>query len=183
MTPAAKARARRILKALYKEYPDAHCELDYKSPYELLIATILSAQATDVGVNKATPKLFAKFPEPADYAATTPLTIEPYVKSLGFFRMKAKAIHESMKSIESMENLGGLSPKDAREPSWPRALMEEKTLPALKDRLERDYVLHHLRRLRGDAAEVSRLLGVSRKHFYRRCQQLGIRLRDIKRGI
>ncbi len=108
MTPAAKARARRILKALYKQYPDAHCELDYESPHELLIATILSAQATDVGVNKATPKLFAKFPRPADYAATTPRAIEPYVRSLGFFRMKARAIHESMKSIE--QEFGGTVP-------------------------------------------------------------------------
>jgi len=106
--PAAKARARRILKALYAQYPDAHCELDYASPHELLIATILSAQTTDVGVNKATPKLFAKFPKPADYAAATPRSIEPYVKSLGFFRMKARAIHESMKTIE--RDFGGTVP-------------------------------------------------------------------------
>jgi len=98
-TPAAMARARRILKGLYKYYPDAHCELDYNAPHELLIATILSAQATDVGVNKATPKLFAKFPKPADYAASTPKKIEPYVKSLGFFRNKAKAVYEAMKTI------------------------------------------------------------------------------------
>ncbi len=97
--PAAKARARRILKGLYKHYPDAHCELDYAAPHELLIATILSAQATDVGVNKATPILFAKFPKPADYASVTAKKIEPYVKSLGFFRNKAKAVHESMKTI------------------------------------------------------------------------------------
>jgi len=106
--PAARARARRILKALYKQYPDAHCELDYGSPHELLIATILSAQATDVGVNKATPKLFEKFPEPADYAVATPSSIEPYVKSLGFFRMKARAIHESMKTI--VQDFGGTVP-------------------------------------------------------------------------
>ncbi len=107
-TPAATARARRILKALYKHYPDAHCELDYESPHELLIATILSAQATDVGVNKATPKLFAKFPRPSDYAAATPRAIEPYVKSLGFFRMKSRAIHESMNTIE--KDFGGTVP-------------------------------------------------------------------------
>ena len=98
-TPAAKARARRILKGLYTHYPEAHCELVYAAPHELLIATILSAQATDVGVNKATPKLFAKFPKPADYASVTAKKIEPYVKSLGFFRNKAKAVHESMKTI------------------------------------------------------------------------------------
>ncbi len=98
-SPAQKARAKRILNALYKHYPDAHCELDYRNPHELLVATILSAQATDVAVNKATPKLFAAFPTPADYAATTPRRLEPYVKSLGFFRNKAKAIHEAMKTV------------------------------------------------------------------------------------
>ena len=88
--PAAKARARRILKGLYKHYPDAHCELDYAAPHELLIATILSAQATDVGVNKATPRLFARFPTPADYASVTAKKIEPYVKSLGFFTTRPR---------------------------------------------------------------------------------------------
>src|SRR6058998_3231370 len=94
-----KARARGILRALYKHYPEAHCELDYRNPHELLVATILSAQALDTSVNKATPALFAAFPQPADYAAATPKKIEPYVHSLGFFRNKAKAIHESMKTI------------------------------------------------------------------------------------
>jgi endonuclease-3 len=96
---AQKARARRILDGLYKHYPDAHCELDYHTPHELLIATILSAQATDVGVNKATPKLFATFPTPADYAKAGATKIEPYVRSLGFFRNKARAIHEAMKTV------------------------------------------------------------------------------------
>src|SRR5262245_54596711 len=85
-TAAQKTRARKILAELYKHYPDAHCELDFKTPHELLVATILSAQATDVGVNKATPALFKAFPTPADYAKTTPEQIQPYVKSLGFFR-------------------------------------------------------------------------------------------------
>ncbi len=98
-TSADKARAKRILDALYREYPDAHCELNYTNPHELLIATILSAQATDVSVNKATPKLFKAFPTPADYAATAPKDIEPYVRSLGFFRNKAKAVHGSMTMI------------------------------------------------------------------------------------
>jgi endonuclease III len=98
-SPASKARAGRILKGLYKHYPDAHCELDYRNPHELLVATVLSAQATDVGVNKATPKLFAAFPTPADYARAGTAKIEPYVRSLGFFHNKAKAIHEAMKTI------------------------------------------------------------------------------------
>ena len=112
-TPAEKARARRILKGLYKHYPDAECELDYTTAHELLIATILSAQATDVGVNKATPKLFAKFPTPADYAAATPKKIEPYVKSLGFFRMKSKSVHEAMKMI--VQKHGGEVPRTMDE--------------------------------------------------------------------
>jgi len=94
-----KARARRILDGLYKHYPDAHCELDYTSPHELLVATILSAQATDVGVNKATPKLFKAFPTPADYAKATPARIEPYIKTIGLFRSKAKSVHEAMTMI------------------------------------------------------------------------------------
>jgi endonuclease-3 len=98
-TKAEKARARRILDALYKHYPDAHCELDYSSPHELLVAVILSAQATDVGVNKVTPKLFATFPTPADFAKATPAKIEKHIKSIGLFRNKAKAIHSAMGTI------------------------------------------------------------------------------------
>ncbi len=98
-TSADKARAKRILDALYREYPEAHCELEYTNPHELLIATILSAQATDVAVNKATPKLFKAFATAADYAATAPKDIEPYVRSLGFFRNKARAVHGSMTMI------------------------------------------------------------------------------------
>ncbi len=107
-TPAARSRARRIFNALQKRYPDAHCELDYRHPHELLVATILSAQATDIGVNKATPELFAKFPTPADYATTSPRRIEPYVRSLGFYRNKARAIHEAMKTI--VQEYGGVVP-------------------------------------------------------------------------
>jgi endonuclease-3 len=112
-TPEAKARAQKLYKALLKRYPDAHCELDFRNPHELLIATILSAQATDVGVNKATPALFAKFPTPADYAKASPEAIEPFVKSLGFFRMKSKAVYEAMKSVT--ENFGGEVPNTMDE--------------------------------------------------------------------
>jgi len=107
-TASAKARAARLYAALQERYPDAHCELAFSSPHELLIATILSAQATDVAVNKATPALFARFPTPADYAKATPEQIEPYVRTLGFFRMKAKAVHEAMKAVA--EKFGGKVP-------------------------------------------------------------------------
>jgi len=98
-TAAQKERAKRVLAELYKYYPNAHCELDYKTPHELLVATILSAQATDAAVNKATPALFRAFPTPAAFAAATPAQIEPYVKSLGFFRNKSKAVHGAMTMV------------------------------------------------------------------------------------
>ena len=100
--PAEKKRAARLYSALEKEYPDAHCELNYDSPHELLVATILSAQATDVGVNKATPGLFEAFPEPADYAAVTPEEIEPYINSIGLFRNKAKSVHAAMERVTNV---------------------------------------------------------------------------------
>lgn len=98
-TPAERVRAKRLLALLRECYPDAHCELAHTSPHELLIATILSAQCTDAAVNRATPALFARFPTPAAYASATPEVIEPFVRSLGFFRSKARAIHESMRAI------------------------------------------------------------------------------------
>lgn len=91
-----RRRAAAILGALRRRYPDARCELDATTPHELLVATILSAQATDVGVNKATPGLFAAFPTPADYAAATPADIEPHVRTLNFWRNKAKSVHGAM---------------------------------------------------------------------------------------
>jgi len=96
---AQKRRASRLYAALMKAYPDAHCELQYETPHELLIATILSAQATDVGVNKATPSLFKAFPRPEDYAKATPQDIEPHINSIGLFRNKAKSVHAAMTRI------------------------------------------------------------------------------------
>lgn len=99
ISEARRARALALLEALREHYPDAHCELNYRTPHELLIATILSAQTTDVAVNKATPALFAAFPTPADYARATPQQIEPYIKSIGLYRNKAKALHAAMGAI------------------------------------------------------------------------------------
>lgn len=108
VTAAERRRAGELLQALRAAYPDARCELDYSTPHELLVATILSAQATDVGVNKATPALFKRFPTPADYAAATPAEIEPYIRTIGLFRNKAKAIHSAMTDI--VEVFGGRVP-------------------------------------------------------------------------
>lgn len=113
VTPAQRARAARLADALRAANPDAHCELDYRSPHELLVATILSAQATDVSVNKATPALFARFPTPADYAAATPADIEPFIKTIGLFRMKARAVHAAMTAVHT--NFGGRVPRTMNE--------------------------------------------------------------------
>lgn len=113
VSAAQRRRAAKLNALLTKHYPDAHCELNYKSPHELLVATILSAQTTDAGVNKATPALFARYPTPADYAAATPADIEPLIRSLGFFRNKAKAIHSSMTDV--VNRFGGEVPRSMSE--------------------------------------------------------------------
>lgn len=99
-----RRRALRVLDDLAAAYPDARCELNYASPHELLVATILSAQATDAGVNKVTPELFKRFPTPRAYAAATPEQIEPYIRSIGLFRTKARAIHAAMVRIVEVYN-------------------------------------------------------------------------------
>ncbi|GMV26268.1 MAG: endonuclease III [Phycisphaerae bacterium] len=101
------------MAALDEHYPTAHCELKFTSPHELLVATILSAQSTDAGVNRATPALFARFPRPADYAASTPAEIERFIRSIGLYRAKARAIHEAMTAI--VERFGGQVPRTMDE--------------------------------------------------------------------
>ncbi len=113
VAPAQRARALSLLEALRTSYPDAHCELSYTTPHELLVATILSAQTTDVSVNKATPALFARYPTPADYASATPEEIEPYIRTLGFFRNKAKALHLAMRAL--VEHHAGQVPQTMDE--------------------------------------------------------------------
>jgi len=92
MPRSPKGRARLTHERLALEYPEALCELDHHNPFELLVATILSAQATDVGVNKATPALFARFPDPESLAEVEPEQVEPYVATIGLFRQKSKSL-------------------------------------------------------------------------------------------
>jgi endonuclease-3 len=112
-TAAQKERAAELLAMLKARYPDAHCELDWSKPHELLIATILSAQCTDVAVNKATPGLFKAFPTPADYARATPAEIEPFIRSIGLFRSKARAVHETCRTL--IDRFGGEVPRTMEE--------------------------------------------------------------------
>jgi endonuclease III len=89
---ARTRRARRINRVLAETYPDAHCELDFSTPLELLVATILSAQTTDVRVNMVSPVLFAKYRTAADYAAADRAELEGLIQSTGFFRAKTNAL-------------------------------------------------------------------------------------------
>jgi endonuclease III len=85
-------RARKTNRLLAEQYPDAHCELDFSTPLELLVATILSAQSTDKGVNLVTPTLFARYPDAHAYATANPEDIEQIVRPTGFFRAKTRSI-------------------------------------------------------------------------------------------
>jgi endonuclease-3 len=85
-------RARRINRELAELYPYAHPELDFENPFQLLVATVLSAQTTDLRVNQTTPALFAKYPTPEDMAAANPEELEEIIRPTGFFRNKAKAL-------------------------------------------------------------------------------------------
>lgn len=85
-------RARRINRTLAQRYPDAHCELDFTTPLELLVATVLSAQCTDKRVNLVTPTLFARYPDAFAYAAADRAELEDLIRSTGFFRAKAESV-------------------------------------------------------------------------------------------
>jgi endonuclease-3 len=107
---AKKARARRIIARLERAYPDAKCALDFTTPLELLVATILSAQCTDERVNMVTPALFRTYGDAGDYAREKPETLEKAIHSTGFFRAKAKAIIGMARALT--EKHGGEVPRD-----------------------------------------------------------------------
>ena len=94
-------------------FPDAHCELNHRNAFELLIATILSAQATDVGVNKVTPKLFERFPTPAHLAAASEESVIECIQSLGLYRSKAKNIRLCAQQL--LERFNGEVPSTREE--------------------------------------------------------------------
>jgi len=106
--PLAPERIAEILKRLDAQYPTATCALKHRNAWELLVATILSAQCTDVRVNMVTPELFRKYPTPKELAAVPPEAIEPDIRSTGFFRNKSKSITGAAKAI--MEQHGGEVP-------------------------------------------------------------------------
>jgi endonuclease III len=93
--------ARSLLRALEHQHPNADTELHYSSPFELLVATILSAQTTDVGVNSVTPALFARYPDADALSTATPSELEGLIKKTGFFRQKARALIGMSKGLVS----------------------------------------------------------------------------------
>ena len=105
-----KRRARRILTILARAYPDWGPTLEFRSPFELLVATILAAQAQDDRVNQVTRRLFAKYRGPADYLKVAPAELERDVHETGFFRQKAKAIRACSQQL--LEDFGGVVPGD-----------------------------------------------------------------------
>ena len=108
-----RVRARAIVHTLARLYPDARCALDYGNPLELLIATILSAQCTDVRVNMVTPALFARFPDARAFADANPHELERLIQSTGFFRAKAKNIQACCRQL--VEQHGGQVPASLDE--------------------------------------------------------------------
>jgi len=97
-------RAKALVTAFPKVYPDAHCELNFKTPLQLLVATILSAQCTDKRVNMVTPSLFARYRSAADFARATPAELEKAIQSTGFFRNKARSIRAAATAIQTLHN-------------------------------------------------------------------------------
>jgi endonuclease-3 len=105
-----KDRAAAIADLLAGEYPDARCELDYRSPWELLVATMLSAQCTDVRVNRVTPDLFAHWPQAADLAVAGQEDVEAVIRSTGMYRRKAASLRAAARIVA--EQHGGSPPAD-----------------------------------------------------------------------
>jgi len=109
----ASAAPDELRARLARALPDPRCELEFADPWQLLIATILSAQSTDARVNQVTPALFRRFPTPAALAAASQEEVEALVKSTGFFRNKARAIREASQGI--VERFGGQVPRSLEE--------------------------------------------------------------------
>jgi endonuclease-3 len=124
-SPALRRRTAQILAILKRTYPDAHCALHFKTPLELLIATILSAQCTDERVNQVTPALFARCPDAASLAAISQSELEKIIHSTGFYRAKARSLRYCAASIvadhqgkvprtmEALHKLAGVGRKTA----------------------------------------------------------------------
>ncbi|MBK0348422.1 endonuclease III [Aerococcaceae bacterium zg-ZJ1578] len=109
----SKKRARKVIEEIIALYPDVPPSLNFTNTFELVIAVTLSAQTTDVAVNKVTPALFKRFPTPYELAAATPSDIEPYIATLGLYRNKAKFLQKCAQQL--VEEFGGVVPQTRKE--------------------------------------------------------------------
>src|SRR5438067_464478 len=112
-TPPSPKRVAEILRRLDSTYPNVTCALTHRNAWELLVATILSAQCTDVRVNMVTPVIFKKYPTPQDFARLKPEELEPDIRSTGFFRNKSKSIIGAAKKV--VDEFGGKVPETMEE--------------------------------------------------------------------
>jgi len=110
---ARRERAGRVAARLAETYPDATCELNFQNPWQLLVATILSAQCTDKMVNQVTPALFEEFPDPASLAKSQKRRVEQLIRKTGFFVQKTKSIREAAKKV--VDEFGGKVPDTIEE--------------------------------------------------------------------
>lgn len=155
--PRPAAETRRILARLYEAYPDAWTELRYRTPFELLVATVLSAQTTDARVNEVTPELFKRYPDARALARAEPADLEGIIKPTGFYRAKARTLVALAKAL--VAQFGG---------EVPQRLEDLVTLPGV-GRKTANIVLGHAFRIPG--------LGVDR-HVLRVANRLGIARSD-----
>ncbi len=155
--PASPLPAPEIISLLKEAYPDARCALDYRNPFELLCATILSAQCTDVRVNMVTPALFARYPTPFELARAEPADVEEIIKSTGFFRNKTKSLIGMAQAV--VADHGG---------EIPRTMDELRKLPGVGRKtanvvLGNAYGINEGVTVDTHVTRLSRLLGLSRE--------------------
>ena len=108
-----RERLRKVLAIIGEMYPDAHCELDYQTPFQLLVAVILSAQTTDKSVNKVTPQLWQHYPTIADLAAANVVDVENDLRTIGLYKNKARNIVKTARAV--LQDFDGVVPKTDKE--------------------------------------------------------------------
>ena len=108
-----RERLRKVLTIIGEMYPDAHCELDYQTPFQLLVAVILSAQTTDKSVNKVTPQLWQHYPTIADLAAANVVDVENDLRTIGLYKNKARNIVKTARAV--LQDFDGVVPKTHKE--------------------------------------------------------------------
>ena len=108
-----RERLRKVLVIIGEMYPDAHCELDYQTPFQLLVAVILSAQTTDKSVNKVTPQLWQHYPTIADLAAANVVDVENDLRTIGLYKNKARNIVKTARAV--LQDFDGVVPKTHQE--------------------------------------------------------------------